>query len=254
MTQQTKGKHQRISRQYVRSCRNNKTRSKKSGFTLIELSIVLVIIGLIVGVVLVGQDLIRVAQLQRQIGQIEEFKTAMMTFRVKYDCLPGDCNKANALGLGGNGNGDRSIYNINSLELLYLWQHLANAGLIAGTYSGAHDTSGTFYKHTADTNIPNSAIGRSGGIMYAKDTNTNFRMWPDHWFVVAKRDDATGIYRMPMFDALEASSMDTKIDDGLPRTGRFVTDIMNVAGCNSGNTFYTTSSYTCPIGFMFNMR
>jgi prepilin-type N-terminal cleavage/methylation domain-containing protein len=49
-----------------------------TGFTLIEMSIVLVIIGLIVGGVLVGQDLIRAAYIRAQITQIEKFNTAVI--------------------------------------------------------------------------------------------------------------------------------------------------------------------------------
>jgi prepilin-type N-terminal cleavage/methylation domain-containing protein len=60
------------------------------GFTLIEMSIVLVIIGLIVGSVLVGQDLVRSAALNAPIAQIDKLQTAMLTFRGKYDALPGD--------------------------------------------------------------------------------------------------------------------------------------------------------------------
>src|ERR1019366_6843373 len=65
-----------------------------AGFTLIEMSIVLVIIGLIVGSVLVGRDLIRAAELRSVISEVEKYKTAVMTFKGKYDCLPGDCANA----------------------------------------------------------------------------------------------------------------------------------------------------------------
>jgi prepilin-type N-terminal cleavage/methylation domain-containing protein len=54
------------------------------GFTLIELSIVLVIIALIVGGVLVGKDLISAAYVRAQITQIERFNTAVNTFYGKY--------------------------------------------------------------------------------------------------------------------------------------------------------------------------
>lgn len=75
----------------------------------------LVIIGLIVGGVLVGLDLKKAAEQRAQISQLEEYKTATNTFRLKYDCLPGDCNKAVMLGLGtsgaagANGNGNKKI-------------------------------------------------------------------------------------------------------------------------------------------------
>ena len=81
-----------------------------AGFTLIELSVVLVIIGLIVGGVLVGQDLIRAATLQAQITQIQKFNTAANTFRLKFNALPGDVANAGNLGLtprsGSAGQGD----------------------------------------------------------------------------------------------------------------------------------------------------
>ena len=67
---------------------------KTSAFTLIELSIVLVIIGLIVGGVLVGQDLIVAAKNRALLSQVEEIDTAINTFRLKYNGLPGDLNNA----------------------------------------------------------------------------------------------------------------------------------------------------------------
>jgi len=59
-----------------------------SGFTLIELSIVLVIIGLIVGGVLVGRDLISAASVRAQITQIEKYQQAVNAFRDKYGGVP----------------------------------------------------------------------------------------------------------------------------------------------------------------------
>src|SRR5579884_171721 len=95
------------------------------GFTLIEISIVLVIIGLIVGGVLVGQDLIRSAQVRATIAQIEKFNTAANTFKGKYGALPGDMAAATAAQLGfaargprageGDGNGViEGLYDTNS--------------------------------------------------------------------------------------------------------------------------------------------
>lgn len=84
--------------------------TSRSGFTLIELSIVLVIIGLIVGGVLVGTALIEAAQMRQQLTQISTINTAVVTFRNKYNCLPGDCATVSQW-FGGttNGNGDQQI-------------------------------------------------------------------------------------------------------------------------------------------------
>ena len=70
--------------------KNRSLHRYKAGFTLIELSIVLVIIGLITGGILVGQDLIKAAETRGQISQIEKFNTAVNTFEGKYGYLPGD--------------------------------------------------------------------------------------------------------------------------------------------------------------------
>src|SRR5579863_4925333 len=74
---------------------------KKSGFTLIELSIVLVIIGLIVGGILTGRDLIDAASQRAQITQIERYQTAVHAFQAKYGgYLPGDIPDPAASGFG----------------------------------------------------------------------------------------------------------------------------------------------------------
>lgn len=87
----------------------------KSAFTLIELSIVLVIIGLIIGGILTGQDLINAATIRAQVSQISEFTTAVNTFKVKYNYLPGDMPPSEASALGfftftGVGAGGYDIY------------------------------------------------------------------------------------------------------------------------------------------------
>ena len=108
-----------------------------AGFTLIELSIVLVIIGLVVGGVLVGRDLINAAEIRSLLKEQEQFKTAAATFRGKYDCLPGDCWNAMTFGFATNGNGDGimgdptgDLFNGLNAEQLSFWQQLFQAGLI----------------------------------------------------------------------------------------------------------------------------
>ncbi len=96
--------------------------STSRGFTLIELSIVLVIIGLIVGGVLVGQSLIVAAGMRAQISQIEKYNTAANTFRGKYGYLPGDIKDPDASRFGfsarggwpGEGDGNGIIEGVNS--------------------------------------------------------------------------------------------------------------------------------------------
>lgn len=84
----------------------------RSGFTLIEVSIVLVIVGLLAGGILLGQELIEAAGVRSSVAKLGSFSTATNTFRTKYNCLPGDCSQAARFGLvarnggAGCGNGD----------------------------------------------------------------------------------------------------------------------------------------------------
>ena len=84
--------------------------NRKGAFTLIELSIVLVIIGLLAAGVLTGKDLIKAAEIRATISDLEKFKTAVATFMLKYNCLPGDCqNATDYFGIaGGTGIADDS--------------------------------------------------------------------------------------------------------------------------------------------------
>jgi prepilin-type N-terminal cleavage/methylation domain-containing protein len=123
-------------------------KARQQGFTLVELAIVLVIIGLIIGGVLVGAEMIRLAKIRAVVSQMQKYNTAVSAFRLKYDCLPGDCPNAVALGLGtsggagDNGDGNGMIHSYGFMfasqwanhqkENLNVWYHLSQAGMIEG--------------------------------------------------------------------------------------------------------------------------
>src|SRR4051812_26928952 len=121
----------------------------RQGFTLVELAIVLVIIGLIVGGVLVGQDMIKAAEVRATVGQIEKYNAAINTFRTKYTGMPGDLNSVTAAKFGmvarsgavghGDGNGLLEGCAANSInagcETLLFWRDLSFANLIDGTFT-----------------------------------------------------------------------------------------------------------------------
>lgn len=99
----------------------------ESGFSLVEIAIVLLIIGVIIGGVLKGQDLIESAKIKATIQQINEYKMASASFADRYSALPGDYAQASH-DLGAeipNGNGDGII------EPDMFWQQLAAAKLVS---------------------------------------------------------------------------------------------------------------------------
>jgi prepilin-type N-terminal cleavage/methylation domain-containing protein len=80
---------------------------EQKGFTLIELAIVLVIIGIIIGAVLKGQDLIESARIKRFDNSLREWETAVWTYVDRKGTFPGD---SNADGIIGNTTTENSAY------------------------------------------------------------------------------------------------------------------------------------------------
>ena len=126
-------------------------KKQQSGFTLIEIAIVLVIIGLLLGGVLKGQELITAARVRNLISNQDGIKAAYFGFLDRFRALPGDytaatTNIANVVATAacgnGNGDGDGRIETANQ-ESVLAWEHLSKAGFINGTYTCAAAESNT---------------------------------------------------------------------------------------------------------------
>ena len=157
--------------------------SHRVGFTLIELSIVLVIIGLITGGVLVGRDLIEAAKIRQQVTQVERFKTAVQTFRTKYNGLPGDLGQTDASAFGfqprggglGHGDGDGMIEYCDSAasalpnlgcENVLFWRDLSDANLIEGSFTTATDAPVTVAAGQANNLfVPDAKVGAQTSVV-----------------------------------------------------------------------------------------
>ena len=211
----------------------------KKGFSLVELSIVLVILGLLVGGILAGKSLIRAAELRSVATEYQRFITATFTFRDKYFGLPGDITNAEALwgvadpvnatcittpAIGTatcNGNGDGQIYSsTRSDERFRFWQQLANAGLIEGRYPGNTTTTTSI-----GNDIPRSRFGQTGWnaawqVPWAGNS-TYFRNDTGYNALFIGGETGAGTYS-PSFLAEEAWNIDTKLDDGKPGRGTMI--------------------------------
>ncbi len=175
------------------------------GFTLVEIAIVLVIIGLLLGGVLKGQEMITNAKVRNLADQGSSIKAAFYAFQDRYRALPGDYIAAvqNIAGVtvGGSGNGQ-----INTpLESGLVWQHLAAAGFITGTYNGAAVGGGWGCPTvTCPTNAFGGTMYLRFGSQAAGTTARSHELW-------------TG--RNIPVEAM--SELDRKMDDGRPNTGTF---------------------------------
>ena len=119
-------------------------RSQNQGFTLIEIAIVLVIIGLLLGGILKGQELITNARARNLISQQDGTKAAFLGFQDRFRALPGDytqaTNNVNGATANGNGNGLITPIGVSGApvdEHILAWEHLSRAGFITGSYTYA---------------------------------------------------------------------------------------------------------------------
>src|SRR3954466_771698 len=107
-------------------------KKRESGFTLIEIAIVLVIIGLLLGGVLKGQELITGARVRNLIQQQDGIKAAYFGFLDRYRALPGDYSAATTTINGATKNGDADgqieASNGTDKETILAWEHLSKAG------------------------------------------------------------------------------------------------------------------------------
>jgi len=202
----------------------------QQGFTLVELSIVIVIIGLIVAGVVGGQTLVRQAKIRAVITDQNKFKVSVNAFKLEYDALPGDLTNAISYGIGANnGDGNKKIH-IHNTESIYLWEHLNNAGLFPGSYTGAISTP----QLKAGDNVPFSSFGSNVAMhaTYIKNGGPGSnciaigaadlfgRVDDVNVLVFARLDTAgSGCANFPFLKVSEAFGIDSKIDDGEPDSG-----------------------------------
>jgi prepilin-type N-terminal cleavage/methylation domain-containing protein len=116
---------------------------KQAGFTLVEIAIVLVIIGLLLGGILKGQEMITQAKIKNVIADMSGVSAAMYGYQDRYRALPGDDKGAagrwsSAAATAGQTQGDGvivGVYGSATLtdESMLFWDHLRRAGFIAGT-------------------------------------------------------------------------------------------------------------------------
>lgn len=212
----------------TRASRINTTK----GFTLVELAIVMTIIGLLIGGVLKGQEMINNARVTATIAQIKSYQAAMETFRDRFDNRPGDFPRATTrlpgcttatYCLNGDGNGrvglvGQAISAIVSTqsETVQVWKHLALADLISGVSPAADWQSPVWGKS-------HPAAPIAGGFEYFYSTDL-LGGTSSH----AVRLTNAGIHGAPSTTEIpgqsaisprDAALIDRKMDDGYPTTG-----------------------------------
>jgi prepilin-type N-terminal cleavage/methylation domain-containing protein len=217
--------------------------TKQKGFTLVEIAIVLVIVGLLIGGVLKGQEMITNAKLKRIESDNAGIAAAMFSYQDRYLQLPGDDSAADgrftvyatatAANINGNGSGNvegawdaANITDINvtaGVESDKFWGHLRAAGLIAG--GGKDGTK------------PSNAYGGQIGIQ-------------DGALAIAGHVTIFGQIEGPIAKIIEA-----RLDDGLPDAGRIQSNLATVTnGMASVATFTLAGGYSDSLRYNIAFR
>jgi len=189
---------------------------KQNGFTLVEIAIVLVIVGLLIGGVLKGQEMITNAKLKRVESDNAGIAAAMFSYQDRYLQLPGDDSAAEGRfsvyadnpGSNPDGGGDGIIGDGNDWDLpidtvwtdggeevLKFFAHLRAAGLVPG---GGLDSTRPTNAYGGQIGIQNGALGISGHVT--------------------------------IFGAIEgpiAKIIEARLDDGAGDSGRIQSDVID---------------------------
>lgn len=227
----------------------------EQGFTLVELAIVLVIIGLIIGGVLVGQDMIKSAEIRATVGQWESFSAASNTFRDKYRYIPGDINATLAAQIGlvarsgavGHGDGNGLLEGCSAgaivagCENVLFWRDLNTMSLVDGWFQTATDALGiAATAQQADDiplSFPEADLGRGNFWLL-------FAAQGKNWYQIAGITDISnaGVYTLTnALTPFEAFNIDRKMDDSRPLVG----SARAMESLTTPNTLAVAGAATC---------
>lgn len=219
-------------------------------FTLIELSVVLIVIALIVGGVITASSLGDNAKLQAMMAEKEELEAAINQFSEKYNALPGDMynatshwavagscpwdNAASSTVCNGNGNGKiAAVIATDGYESHQAWRQLSVAGFIDGEFNAGYESSGAVTV-TPGLRVPESAyndavgwhvyfVGNKSGDGTFFDGNYGHVLYLGGGSYAATAATKGGLAAEHML------ALDKKYDDGLPAKGKIR------SGKNTGN-------------------
>ena len=195
----------------------------QSGFTLVEIAIVLVIIGLLLGGILKGQELVQNARVRNLADQQNGVAAAYFAFQDRYRALPGDyaqaaANIPNSVNANCGGACVLGDSQITANERVFAWHHLTNAGFISCPVCAADPTASA---GTPGAN--NSPVNAYNGFMLL-EWNNNYA------------GNAVNVNHLKSGLQVPSNIMaevDRKLDDGSPTTGHFRSSNTSPAGCTN---------------------
>lgn len=223
---------------------NKKQVLKKNGFSLTELSIVIVIIAFLISAILKGQNLVNEARVQSIVSEVANLQVAANSFYIKYRKYPGDFDEAagattgnwwavSAITKDGDNNSKIEFKNTATTpvyEGYVAWQHLSLAGMLTSPYPGSASVEPTLNTGAAvpGTDVPLSKSGGGYLIDYSSSASAYDATTAGAYGILEKNIMALGVPLATSASPVkvggiitpgQAMSLDTKMDDGAPITG-----------------------------------
>jgi prepilin-type N-terminal cleavage/methylation domain-containing protein len=223
---------------------------RQSGFTLIEIAIVLVIIGLLLGGILKGQELINSARVKNLATDFRNIPLFIYGYQDKFKALPGDDSAAAAhvgttsiTPASGNGNGviDGAWFSTAAAdESVLFWQHVRLAGLAPGLTTIPTTLPGDYNPKNASGGI----IGIQSGTTVAGDSP-----------IVGKDGPISGAYIICSTGILGkfVKQLDSQMDNGETDSGSMMaaptaTPLAKAAAAKATTAIDDATTYTVCMG------
>ena len=250
---------------------------QKNGFTLIELTVVLVIISLLIGGVIAGQGLIQNSKNSKQVAQFQQFDAAVSNFKGEYGYLPGDATQ-----FGGDGDGiiDQTSTGTDNrvnkfmIEHANFWISLDPEQFPGPTANGLVSTSSTGIKANTtglNKNVPFAEGGKEksfvvasapgAAVTYLTAVNTN----KTNYYVILGstqiQTTTAGSYAFvpttsanSSFKPRELAALDKKIDDGLANSGSVISGSIWNRGASDGGVGTIPNTGLCNTAGAYNVN
>lgn len=233
--------------------------NKKSAFSLIELSIVLIIIGLLIAGVTGGASLIKSSELRSVMSEARSFATSVNGFYNQFNYLPGDYGTAIGGSSAGDADGTIENYNDATNETRAAWFQMKGAGIIdSATISATIATTALAsvpVVTTFGTNLPASKIRSAGWDFDYNTTNTqNVVVLTGAIGVGTATNSLTNgtVTSTAAISPVDALSIDAKIDDGVANTGK-IRGVIST--CSTGATYTTaTTTAACALSYQIDIN
>jgi prepilin-type N-terminal cleavage/methylation domain-containing protein len=227
---------------------------QRNAFTIIEMSIVLVIVGLLIAMITMGNQMMQQSNARAVINEVRGIQQSLNTFKLQYNYLPGDLPNATsfwATSANGNGNGviDYNTGVSTPLEDTYVFQQLYLANIINLSFSGGAQGGGT-NRYVAGVNAYPSRLSGAGYFVASNVTLYHIIYAPQQLQFGSATNGNSGVLNGQAVTSNDAYYIDQKMDDGVPSSGNVMTGRAIALDATANTCVSQTISTAPPITYV----